>query len=105
MRGITGAARMSSTQWIGASQVIRSWCGGERAARLLGLEVGVLEPGVRERLGDPAVERRVGLDVDDGALVGALEVDRVDRAGLPAAASISSSVQSGVASSLKRSAG
>ena len=49
----------------------------------LGLgQVGVLEPGVGQRLGDPAVERRVGVDVDRRALVGALEVDRGDRAGL-----------------------
>ena len=50
----------------------------------VGLGVGqvrVLEPGVRERLGDAAVERRVGVDVDGRALVGALEVDRGDRAG------------------------
>ena len=45
-------------------------------------EVGVLEPRVGQRLGDPAVERGVGVDVDRRALVGALEVDRGDRAGL-----------------------
>ena len=73
---------MSSIEWIGASQVMRSSYGRERLARRLVLEVGVLEPGVRERLGDPRVERRVGLDVDGRALVGALEVDRVDGAGL-----------------------
>ena len=54
----------------------------QRVARLLGLEVGILEPGVRERLGDAPVEVRIGLRVDDRAAVGALEVDRVDGAGL-----------------------
>ena len=75
-------ARMSSTEWIGASQVMRSLNGSSASRASVGLEVGVLEPGVRERLGDPAVEGRVGVGVDRRALVGALEVDRVDRAGL-----------------------
>ena len=44
-------------------------------------QVRVLEPRVRERLGDAPVERRVRVDVDGRALVGALEVDRRDRSG------------------------
>ena len=73
---------MSPTEWIGASQVMRSrW--GSSAASASGVgQVGILEPGLRERLGDPAVEAGVGVDVDRRALVGALEVDRGDRAGV-----------------------
>ena len=50
----------------------------------VGLGVGqvrVLEPRVRERLGDALVEGGVRVDVHRRALVGALEVDRRDRSG------------------------
>ena len=43
-------------------------------------EVGILEPGVRERVGAGGVDLGVGLHVDRRALVGALEVDDVDGA-------------------------
>src|SRR3954451_14426709 len=52
--------------------------GRERVEGVVVVEVGVLEPGVGERLGDLAVEGRVGLHVDDRAPVGALEIDAVD---------------------------
>ena len=46
------------------------------------VDVRVLEPGVGEGLDQLRVEHRVGDDVDRGAFVEALEVERVDRAGL-----------------------
>ena len=46
------------------------------------VDVGVLEPGVGEGLDQLRVELGVGLDVDRGAFVEALEVERVDGAGL-----------------------
>ena len=61
VRGSTGSASgCPATEWIGASQVIRSSYGAQRLARLRDVEVGVLEPGVGERLGDAPVELRVG---------------------------------------------
>ena len=80
MRGLQGRSSTSATEWIGASQVTRSLTGVEDRARLV-RDVGVLEPGVRERLDHHAVQLRIGLDVDRRALVLALEVERVDRAG------------------------
>jgi hypothetical protein len=71
VRGWNGSASMSATPWIGAQRLVG---GRER-------QVGILQPGLRERLGDPAVELGVGRDVDGRALVGALEVDRRDGAG------------------------
>jgi hypothetical protein len=70
----------------------------------LGREARVLVPGVGERRDDPAVQVRVGADVDDRSLVVALEVDAVHRARGDEAA-MTSSVQVGVGSSLKRSVG
>ena len=57
---------------------------GDRVEDRPGLvvDVGVLEPGVGEGLDQLRVELRVGLDVDRGAFVEALEVERVDGAGL-----------------------
>ncbi len=47
----------------------------------LGVERRILDPGVREAGGDARVEIRVRRLVDDRAVVEALEIDRVDRAG------------------------
>ena len=78
--------------------------GREHGVGLLG-ERGILDPGVRERLGDAPVEHRVGRLVDDRAGVAALEVDRVDRAGALEQSAIRRSSQELVGSSLKRSPG
>ena len=56
--------------------------GLERGVGLRHGEVRILEERVRQPLGDAPVEGRVGRGVDDRPLVGALEVDRLDRAGL-----------------------
>ena len=79
---------------------------GERLEQRPGLvvDVGVLELGVGEGLGDLPVELGVGLDVDRGAAVVALEVEDVDGASSPSSA-ISSGVQSFSGSSLKRRPG
>ena len=69
------------------------------------VQVGVLDPRRREALGDQPVELRVACLVDGRALVGALEVDGVDRARSPRARSTSVSSHSSVGSSLKRSVG
>ena len=57
---------------------------GDRLEQRPGLvgDVGVLEPGLGEGLDQLRVELGVGLDVDRGAFVEALEVERVDGAGL-----------------------
>ena len=55
--------------------------GLQNRPRLLG-HVGVLEPGSGEGLDHLPVEHRIGFDVDRRAFVEALEVHRVDRAGL-----------------------
>ena len=81
IRGGNGSASMSAIEWIGASQVKRSLCGSSTGRGLVG-EARVLEPGVGERLRHAPVEVGVGRLVHDRALVEALEVDRVDRAGL-----------------------
>ena len=73
---------MSSVEWIGASQVIRSLNGSSASRASAVSRSGSSSQASRERLGDPAVEDRVGLGVDHRALVGALEVDRVNGAGL-----------------------
>ena len=80
--GRTASASMSAMLWIGASQVIRRWYGLQGGGRLGHAEVGVLEPGLGQRLGDAPVELRIGRRVDRRAGVGALEVDGVDRAGV-----------------------
>ena len=72
---------MSAIEWIGASQVTRSRDRLEQRPGLL-VDVGVLEPGLGEGLDQLRVELGVGLDVDRRAFVEALEVERVDRAGL-----------------------
>ena len=81
----------SASECSGASQVTRSACGSSTVARLV-VEVGVLEVGVGERLGDRAVELGVGVDVDRRAHVHALQVehphrrepgDLVDQLGVP----------------------
>ena len=72
---------MSAIEWIGASQVSRSRT-GSRIGRVSSVDVGVLDPGLGERLDQLRVELGVGLDVDHGALVEALQVERVDGAGL-----------------------
>ena len=72
---------MSAIEWIGASQVTRSETGSSSGFVSVG-HVGVLEPGVGERLDQLRVELGVGDDVDRGAFVEALEVERVDGAGL-----------------------
>ena len=69
---------MSATEWIGASQVIRSRCGVQHLVGGGHRQVRVLEPRVREGLRDQPVELGIGLHVDRGAPVVALEVDRVD---------------------------
>ena len=81
VRGGNGSSSMSSTEWMIASQVIRSRCGSRIASRLLG-QRGVLDEGVREALGDQAIEARIGRLVDDRAAVLALQVDRLDAAEL-----------------------
>ena len=81
IRGGYGSASMSAIEWIGASQVKRSLCGSS-TGRVSSVSAGILEPCVRERLDHAPVEIRVGRLVDDRALVEALEVDRVDGAGL-----------------------
>ena len=78
---------------------------GQQRGVGLGRELGILDPRVRERLGDPRVERRVGHGVDDGALVEALEVDGVDGARSAWSVAMIASSHSGVGSSLKRSVG
>ena len=62
---------------MGASQVTRSRC-GSRIRSVSCVQIRILDPRVRERLGDEAVEERVAGLVDGRALVGALQVDRVD---------------------------
>ena len=49
---------MSATEWMGASQVTRSWPAQDRP-RLVG-ERRVLDPGLGKRLHDTPVEVRVG---------------------------------------------
>ena len=73
----------------------------ERGVGLGDGQVGILEPRLGERLGDAAVEAGVGVDVDRRALVGALEVDRRDRAGRRRAARSARPSQSGVAVELE----
>ena len=80
IRGCHAIASTSSTEWIGASQVMRSLTGSRIGLRLV-VHVRVLEPGVRERLDQHPVQLRVGLHVHRRALVLALEVERVDGAG------------------------
>ena len=75
----------------------------EDRQRLVG-ERRVLDPGVGEGIEHPPVQGRVGRVVDHGARVLALEIDRVDAAELRSSSKIAS-VQSGRASSLKRSVG
>ena len=77
VRGGQRSARMSSTEWMIASQVTLSAVGLEHRLGL-GRERRVLEPRVRERLDHATVEVVVGWVVDDRAAVLALEVDRVD---------------------------
>ena len=103
VRGGQRSASMSSTEWIEASQVTRSWCGSRTASRL-GREGRVLEPRAPEPVDDAAVERRIRRGVDDRAVVLALEVDRVDGAGR---GELGDQLLRpvGVASSLKRSPG
>ena len=71
---------MSSTEWMIASQVIRS-CSPARISSVSEFSFGSSIQALGEGLDDRAVEARVGRLVDHRALVGALEVDRVDRAG------------------------
>ena len=101
--GCHGRASMSATEWIGASQVTRSR-DGSRIGLGLVVDVGVLEPGVGEGLDQLRVELRVGVDVDRRALVLALQVERVDGAGLDELRD-QLVVQSLVGSSLKRRSG
>ena len=81
IRGGKGSASMSAIEWIGASQVIRSWSSASTAA-----VSGVTTSGSSSQASGNAsttrlVEHRVGRLVDDRAAVERLEVDRVDRAG------------------------
>ena len=55
--------------------------GRQRCVRLGNAEVGILEPDVRERLGDAPVELGVGGDVGQLVAIVALEVDRIDGSG------------------------
>ena len=81
IRGGNGSASMSSIEWIGASQVIRSrWRPGSPSIS------GVTTSGSSiqasgNAVDHAAVQHRVGRLVDDRSLVEALEVDAVDRAG------------------------
>src|SRR3954451_5968326 len=84
IRGANGRPSMSVTEWMFASQVIRSRGGsGVRAGGSVGLGVragllgyrGVCDPGRRDRSDDEPVQRRIGALVDDRVLVEALEVD------------------------------
>ena len=72
---------MSSTEWIGASQVTRSATGSR-----IGLVSSFTSGSSSQASGNAsisfAVELGVGLDVDRGALVLALQVERVDGARL-----------------------
>jgi len=70
----------------------------------LGGELGVLDPGIGKRLDDTPVQHRVGGLVNDRVHVEALEVDRVDRAGLHELRD-ELLIQELVGSSLKRSVG
>ena len=81
VRGGKGRPTMSATEWIGASQVIRVAVRLEDGIRLL-VQRGILHPRVRKRERDARVEGRIRRLVDRRSLVGALEVERVDRAGL-----------------------
>ena len=74
--GGNGNASMSATEWIGASQVMRSRC-GSRTASVSASQRGILDPRLREAFRDQAVEHRVRRVVDDRALVLALEVEGV----------------------------
>ena len=103
--GANGSLSMSAIEWIGGVPgdpvvVRRQHLRGRRVD-----DVGVLEPGIRERLDDPLVEDRIGRLIDDRAAVERLEVDRVDGARDARGPSISSGVHELVASSLKRSVG
>ena len=79
VRGGKGRPTMSATEWIGASQVIRSRCGSRTGSVSL-VQRGILQPRIREGQRDARVEGRVRRLVDRRPLVGALEVERVDRA-------------------------
>ena len=84
---------MSATEWIGASQVTRS-ASGSRIGLVSSVTSGSSSQASGKAWRSAPVELRIGLDVDRRALVVALQVERVDRAG-PASSAISSSVQSG----------
>ena len=79
VRGGKGRPTMSATEWIGRVPGDPVAVRLEDGIRLL-VQRGILEPRVRKRERDARVEGRVRRLVDRRALVGALEVDRVDRA-------------------------
>ncbi len=72
---------MSSTEWIGASQVIRSRC-GSRIGRVSSLTSGSSSQASGNASTSFAYSSGIGADVDRRVLVVALQVERVDRAGL-----------------------
>ena len=80
VRGGHGTASMSSIEWIGASHVMRAAC-GSRIGLVSSVTRGSSIQASGKRLDDAPVELRVRRLVDDGALVLALEIDRVDRPG------------------------
>ena len=92
---------MSASDSSGASQVTRSV---RQHGPGLVVYVRILEVGVGERRGDLAVELGVGLDVDRGAAVQALEIEDATVA-ISAISPISSSSQSFSGSSLNRRSG
>ncbi len=78
VRGGHCSAWMSATEWIGASQVMRSrW--ESRTGSVSAVSLGSSIQASREGLNDAPVELRVGRVVDDRAFVLALQVDRIDR--------------------------
>ena len=80
IRGANGSASMSAIEWMFASHVMRSrW--GSSSSSISGVSFGSSIQASGNALDDARVERGVGGLVDERALVEALEVDRVDRAG------------------------